>query len=301
MANDPPKSDAPGPPKAEKTDRSARKTETSPPREFSRAKLVALAACFALYTGCVIVATKRYCEHQYQQQPQASSGGKTSAVIRYQKLDGTVLYMTPEEFNEFRRKEEDATRNPPKDSEPTLSPALILPDAGKTEVFELPKTPTVKSLREQNGKRAPEAGGEAKSRPPPGAETVIEIKEEKRPPAPPPLRPSAPEKKAAATPPRNSADMNDVARVPGIPPKQAPAATPADAAELALQIKMLRTKVQAYASEVERLGKNIEIIPEEPGTFEMRTKLKSKLEAAKKNLQDATSQLEALQARQGKE
>ena len=285
MANDPPKTDAPGPPKAEKTDRSARKTETPLPPKRSPIKLVALAACFALYTACVIVATMRYCEHQYQrQQPQAAAGGKTSAVIRYQKLDGTVLYMTPEEFNVFKRKEEDATRSALKDSEPTLAPALILPDAGKTEVFELPKTPTVKSLREKNGKRAPEAGGEAKSEPPPGTETVIEIKEEKRPPAPPPLRPTAPEKKAAAAPPVETAK---------------PAAKPADAAELALQIKMLRTKVQAYASEVERLGKNIEIIPEEPGTFEMRSKLRNKLEAAKKNLQDATSQLEALQAKQG--
>jgi hypothetical protein len=293
MANDPPKSDAPGPPKAEKTDRSARKTETPPAQGLSRAKLVALAACFALYTACVIVATKRYCEHQYeQQQPQAWAGGKTSAVIRYQKLDGTVLYMTPEEFNVFKRKEEDATRSALKDSEPALSPALILPDAGKTEVFELPKTPTVKSLREKNGRRTPEAGGEAKSEPPPGTQTVIEIKEEKRPPAPPPLSATTPEKKAATTPPVETAK-------PAL--KQAPAATPADAAELALQIKMLRTKVQAYASEVERLGKNIEIVPEEPGTFEMRTKLKSKLEAAKKSLQDATSQLEALLARQGKE
>lgn len=265
------------PPVAPSAKSGREKAKAAPPPRISIPKLLVLFACFLLYTACVIVATMQYCNSRNPAAKRPTS--TTSSLFQVQLPDGSKRYMTAEELNEFKRT---GGLEPGSKVETTVpSPPVTIrepaPSTEVTETFELPHVPDVKTIRQE--RRPPKPLGVRKD--PSSAEPTDQ-----------PVSALPNDKTEKATPPTPPVSK------PVEPPAQPTAikATPAVAPlDPAAQAKILRTRMQVYAGEVERLEKNLEIVPDTPENGDLRGKLIRRIDAARRNLKDAQTQMEALE------
>lgn len=263
------------PPVAPSAKSGREKAKAAPPPRISIPKLLVLFACFLLYTACVIVATMQYCESRNCATKRPTS--TTSSLFQVQLPDGSKRYMTAEELNEFKRTGglESGSKIDTTVPSPPVTIKESAPNTEATETFELPHVPDVKTIRQE--RKSPKPLGVRKDPPPASA-----------PNAEPPDQP-------VAALPNNKAEQAAPATPPAQPTvvKATPAVAPLDPAA---QAKILRTRMQVYAGEVERLEKNLEIVPDTPENGDLRGKLIRRIDAARKNLKDAQAQMEALES-----